>query len=55
MDKHELIEDILNMQLSIEQMGSIEVGWRAFYDNPEQYRNSIIVDMVRLSLQFLNV
>jgi hypothetical protein len=55
MDKHELIEDILNMQLSTGQMDSIEVDWSAFYDNPEQYRNSIVVDMVRLSLQFLNV
>ena len=32
-------------------MDSIKVGWKAFYSNPGQYRGSVVVDMVKLSLQ----
>ena len=49
--RHKLIENILGMSLSAKQMDSIKVGWRAFYNDPEQYRDSIVVDMVKLSLQ----
>lgn len=50
-EKHTLIEDMLDMQLSAKQMDIIKVGWKAFYSNPGQYRGSVVVDMVKLSLQ----
>ena len=50
-EKHTLIEDMLDMQLSEKQMDSIKVGCKAFYSNPGQYRGSVVVDMVKLSLQ----
>lgn len=42
---------MLDMQLSAKQMDLIKVGWKAFYSNPGQYRGSVVVDMVKLSLQ----
>lgn len=51
MPKQKIVEAVLNMPLSQKQLDSIKVGWRAFYDNPERYRDSVVIDMVKLFLQ----
>lgn len=50
MDK-KILKNILKMQLSEKQIERIKTGWNAFYNNPESYRNSVVVDMVKLSLE----
>lgn len=50
MTKQALLENILDMFLTSKQITEIQDGWKAFYNNPLQYKNSIVVDMVKLSL-----
>lgn len=49
--KQMLLENILDMFLTSKQIKEIENGWKAFYNDPMQYKNSVVVDMVRLSLK----
>ena len=51
MTKQALLEHVLDMWLTSKQIEIIEDGWKAFYNNPMQYKNSVVVDMVKLSLQ----
>ena len=51
MTKQALLEHVLDMWLTQKQIDAIEEGWNAFYNNPMQYKNSVVVDMVKLSLQ----
>ena len=50
MTKQALLENILDMWLTQKQIEAINIGWKAFYENPMQYKNSVVVDMVK---QFL--
>ena len=50
MTKQALLENVLDMFLTSKQIKAIEDGWKAFYKNPLQYKNSVVVDMVKLSL-----
>ena len=50
MTKQELLENVLDMWLTQKQIESIKTGWKAFYENPMQYKNSVVIDMVK---QFL--
>ncbi len=50
MTKQATIENILNMWLSQKQLETIKKGWRAFYDNPEIYKDTIVVDLVKHAL-----
>lgn len=49
--KRQQLEDILGMQLTAEQVKALSVGWMAFYDEPEAYRNGIVVDCVKRFLE----
>ena len=51
MTKQALLEHVLDMWLTQKQIDAIEEGWNAFYNNPMQYKNSVVVDMVKLFLQ----
>ena len=51
MTKQALLENVLDQFLTSKQIAQIEDGWKAFYNEPMQYQNSVVVDMVKLSLQ----
>ena len=51
MTKQALLENVLDMWLTSKQIEAIENGWNAFYNNPMQYKNSVVVDTVKLFLQ----
>lgn len=50
MSKQALLEYVLDMFLTSKQIEEIQDGWKAFYQDPIFYKNSIVVDMVKLSL-----
>ena len=50
MTKQALLENVLDMWLTQKQLDVIEENWKAFFNNPMQYKNSVVVDMVK---QFL--
>lgn len=45
-----LLEEILNVPLTKEQEDTIHDGWRAFWDEPEAFKDDVVVDMVLLDL-----
>lgn len=49
--KQALIENVLDMWLTSKQIETIKEGWNAFYNEPLKYENSVVVDMVKLSLE----
>lgn len=49
--KRQQLEEVLKMQLTDEQVKALSVGWMAFYDEPEAYRNGIVVDCVKRFLE----
>ncbi len=51
MTKQALLENVLDMWLTQNQINAIKEGWNAFYNNPEMYKDSVVVDMVKLSLE----
>lgn len=51
MSKQALLEHVLDMFLTSKQIAKIQDGWNAFYNEPLKYKNSIVVDMVKLSLE----
>ena len=51
MSKQAILENVLDMFLTSKQIKAIEIGWNAFYNEPLQYKNSVVVDMVKLSLE----
>ena len=51
MSKQSLLENILDMWLTEKQINHIRKEWNAFYNNPDFYKNSVVVDMVKLSLE----
>ncbi len=50
MEARQNMERVLGMKLTVEQEERIKDGWRAFYEEPEKYKDSVVVDMVKLSL-----
>ena len=46
MNNQALIENMLDMWLSQKQLELIKEEWKAFYNNPLQYKNTIVVEMV---------
>ena len=48
--KAELLSDILGRSISSTDENYIYDEWRAFYNNPESFRNSVVVDMVNKGL-----
>ena len=51
MTKQALIENVLDMWLTSKQLEAIKEGWNAFYNEPLKYKNSVVIDMVKLSLE----
>lgn len=49
--KRQQLEDVLGTQLTDEQVKALSVAWMAFYDEPEVYRNGIVVDCVKRFLE----
>ena len=49
--KKEIIENVLGMSLTVEQLDFIADDWKAFYREPLNYKNSVVVDMIKLSLK----
>lgn len=50
MTKQALLENVLDMWLTQNQIDFIRSEWKAFYENPARYNNSVVIDMVKLSL-----
>ena len=50
MNKQGLIENILDMWLSQKQIEMIKRDWNAFYNDPLKYKETVVVDMVKLDL-----
>lgn len=48
--KLEVLEGVLNVSLTSEQEDIIHDGWRAFWDEPEAFKDDVVVDMVLLDL-----
>lgn len=53
MSKQALIENILDMWLSQKQLEYIKDGWKAFYNNPMEYKDTIVIDLVKQGLSYL--
>lgn len=51
MTKQAILENVLDMFLTSKQIEAIKNGWNAFYNEPLKYKNSVVVDMVKLSLE----
>jgi len=50
MTKQAMIENVLDMWLSQKQLETIKEDWKAFYNDPEKYKNTIVIDMVKISI-----
>ena len=48
--KLKVLEDVLNVSLTNEQEDIIYDGWRAFWDEPEAFKDDVVVDMILLDL-----
>lgn len=51
MNNQAIIENLLDMWLSNAELKAIKEGWNAFYNNPADYKNTVIVAMVK---EFIN-
>ena len=51
MTKQAILENVLDMFLTSKQMAYIADEWKAFYTDPLKYKDSVVVDMVNLSLE----
>ena len=51
MTKQAILENVLDMFLTSKQIEAIKNGWNAFYNEPLKYKDSVVVDMVKLSLE----
>ena len=50
MNTQAIIENLLDMWLSTKQLHYIAENWKAFYTDPLRYKNSIVIDMVKMDL-----
>ena len=44
------LENVLEMSLTDEQVEYLKDGWKAFYDNPTMYKDSVVINMVKQGL-----
>ena len=51
MNNQAIIENMLDMWLSQKQLEKIKKGWNAFYNDPLKYKETVVVDMIKLDLQ----
>lgn len=47
MNNQAIIENLLDMWLSTAQLEAIKEGWNAFYNNPADYKGTVVVAMVK--------
>lgn len=50
MNNQAIIENLLDMWLSTAELNAIREGWNAFYTNPADYKGTIVVSMVKQSI-----
>lgn len=48
--KHEDLERVIGVRLTDSEVAKISEDWAAFYREPDKYANSVIIDMVLLSI-----
>ena len=46
-----ILEYVMDMQLDQRQLAIIENNWRAFYNDPLKYKETVVVDMVKLDIE----
>lgn len=46
--KYNQIESVLGECFDIQLLEKLHKEWRAFYENPEKYRDTVVVEMVNL-------
>lgn len=51
MTKQAIIENILDMWLSCSELEMVKTEWKAFYNEPIKYANTIVIDMVKQSIE----
>ena len=51
MTKQALLEHVLGMYLAQKQIEAIENDWNEFFNNPMKYKNTVVIDMVKLFLE----
>lgn len=51
MNNQAIIENLLDMWLSTAELKAIKEGWNAFFTNPADYKDTVVVSMVK---QFVN-
>ena len=47
-DNSELLNDILGRKIGWIHFGELKHDWLAFYEDPERYRGTVVVDMINL-------
>lgn len=47
MTKRELIESVLGVELFEVEIELLKIDWKAFYVNPEKYKGTIVVELIR--------
>lgn len=52
--KADLLSNILSRSISTSQENYIYDGWRAFYNDPELFRDTLVVDLVNKGLDMFN-
>lgn len=54
MDKRQQLERALGTLLTPDEIEYIRVGWNAFYESPQEYEGSIVIDLVMQGLNKMN-
>ena len=50
MNNQAIIECLLDMWLSQKQLKKIKTDWKAFYNDPVKYKDTIVIEMVKQSI-----
>ena len=53
MNNQAIIENLLDMWLSTVQLEAIKDNWKAFYNNPADYKDTVVVAMVKQFIEEL--
>ena len=46
----QVLENVLGLWLSDNQIDYIKTQWHYFYNNPNEFKNSIFISMIRIDL-----
>lgn len=50
MNNQAIIECLLDMWLSQKQLKKIKTDWKAFYNDPVKYKDTIVIEMVKQAI-----